>query len=47
MSVLQSVHPRYDADLVKAAYAWKYTPATKNGVPIDYVKVVDVGLVPR
>jgi len=47
VSVLQSVHPRYDADLVKAAYGWKYTPATKNGVPIDYVKVVDVRLVPR
>jgi len=47
VSVLQSVHPRYDDVLVKAAFGWKYTPATKNGVPIDYVKVVDVRLVPR
>lgn len=47
VSVLQSVHPRYDEALVKAAYGWKYVPATKNGVPIDYVKVVDVRLVPR
>jgi hypothetical protein len=47
VSVLQSVHPRYDDVLVKAAFGWKYTPATKNGEPIDYVRVVDVRLSPR
>jgi TonB family protein len=28
--------PRYDAALIRAAAAWKFTPATRNGAPVKY-----------
>jgi TonB family protein len=37
-------HPSYDAQLVRAARAWKYEPATKDGVPVRFVKMVSVRL---
>ena len=33
--VLQSTHPQYDAVLAKAALAWKYEPARRNGQPVE------------
>ena len=36
----RSVHPLYDAILVKAARAWRYQPAVKGGTPVRYLKVV-------
>lgn len=42
--LVQSVHPRYDQVLLAAARAWRYKPATKNGAPVEYVKVVDIKL---
>jgi TonB family protein len=37
-----SVSPRYDAAAIQAARGWKYRPATLNGVPVKYRKVVQV-----
>ncbi len=34
--LIDSVHPRYDAQLLKAAAGWTFHPATKNGVPVKY-----------
>jgi len=38
------IHPSYDWQLIKAAQSWKYRPATRNGVPARFVKVVTVRL---
>jgi len=42
--LLDSVHPAYDALLLKAAADWKFRPATKNGKPVKYRYVLDVHL---
>jgi TonB family protein len=38
---------RYDRELLNAARAWTYQPATRNGLPIQSEKVVSVHLRPR
>ena len=38
--VTRSVNPAYDAAVVAAARAWRYRPATRDGVPIRSVKTV-------
>jgi TonB family protein len=38
--VRQSVNTAYDTLVVTAARAWKYRPATKDGVPVRFVKTV-------
>ena len=40
----KSFHPAYDAQLVKAAMGWKYKPAQKGGVPVRFLKLVNVRL---
>jgi len=40
--LLKSLHPAYDAELVKAARAWKYRPARKNGTAVRSLKLVNV-----
>ena len=35
-SLVDSVHPQYDALLLEAAKAWTFRPATRNGVPVRY-----------
>lgn len=42
--LLDSVHPAYDAPLIKAAAEWKFRPATKNGKPVKYRYILDVHL---
>lgn len=37
-------HPSYDAQLVKAALAWKYEPARRAGVPVRFAKMVAIRL---
>jgi hypothetical protein len=37
-----SVSPRYDGPAVQAARSWKYRPATLDGLPVKYRKVVQV-----
>ena len=44
VKLLDSVHPRYDPDLLKSAMNWTFRPATKNGVPVKYRYAVSVQL---
>ena len=46
VALLSSLQPEYNAALLKAAREWKFKPATKNGVPVRYRKVVGVRLSP-
>ncbi len=45
-SVSASVHPAYDAALLRAVRAWKFTPASKQGVPVRYLKSIEIRLAP-
>jgi TonB family protein len=40
----KSVFPRYDVQVVDAARTWQYQPATLNGVPVKYRKVVNISI---
>lgn len=44
--IRRSVHPTYDSELLSLAKSWKYKPATRDGVPIRFVKLVEVQLRP-
>jgi TonB family protein len=39
-------HPQYDAELLKMARSWRFQPATRNGTPIPFVKVMQIRLTP-
>ena len=41
----RSVHPLYDGRLLAAAKSWHYKPATKDGKPVRFRKVIEVQLV--
>ena len=43
-TVVVPVHPQYDRTAVEAARRWQYRPATVDGVPVKYVKRVQVTL---
>ena len=43
-TVRDSTHPRYDRMVATAAREWRYTPATRNGVPIPSEQVVTIQL---
>lgn len=36
------IHPQYDAILVAAARDWRYKPATVNGVPVKFRKLIRI-----
>ncbi|MEO6239446.1 MAG: hypothetical protein ABIQ52_20815 [Vicinamibacterales bacterium] len=38
------IHPMYDKMLLNAVRDWKYKPATMNGVPVRFRKVVQISL---
>ncbi len=42
-----SVHPTYNQRLLSAIRDWKFTPATKHGVPVRYRKIVEIQLSPN
>lgn len=44
VSMTMPVHPQYDKLVVSAAKRWQYQPATLDGVPVKYVKRVQVSL---
>ena len=44
--IMTSIDPHYDVALVRAAKHWKYQPATKNGVGVNYRRTILVRLVP-
>jgi hypothetical protein len=45
--IIKHIHPHYDALLLAAAKSWSYEPASKDGKPIEYVKMVEVTIVPK
>jgi TonB family protein len=45
-TIVKSIHPSYDADLLKAARSWRFKPATRNGVPVPSAKTIEVRLKP-
>jgi len=45
--IVESVHTVYDALLLSAARTWKYEPATLDGKPVRYAKVIEVVLRPQ
>ena len=45
--VVEPIHPVYDQLLLSAARTWKYVPATLDGKPVRYVKVIEVVLRPQ
>ena len=42
--IVESVHTVYDALLLSATRTWKYEPATLDGKPVRYVKLIEVVL---
>ena len=42
MTIRMSVHPIYDPLLLSAARDWRYRPATVNGVPVKFRKVIQI-----
>ena len=38
------VYPSFDEELLRMAKTWKFRPATRSGVPITYVKGVQIQL---
>ena len=45
--IVESVHTVYDALLLSAARTWKYEPATLDGKPVRYMKMIEVVLRPQ
>jgi TonB family protein len=46
-TIAESIHPKYDQQLLKAATSWKYVPARKDGAPVSVRKFVRVRVVPN
>ena len=46
VTLLTSLQPDYNPVLLKAAREWKFRPATKDGLPVRYRKVVGIRLNP-
>jgi TonB family protein len=38
----KSIHPAYDSEVLRAAKAWTYKPATRDGVPTQMLKLVTI-----
>jgi TonB family protein len=46
-TIVRSVHPVYDAALLRAARSWTYEPARRNDVPVGIDITIDVNLRPK
>jgi hypothetical protein len=46
VAMRETLTPPYDRLIVSAARTWKYRPATVNGMPVKFRKLVQINLVP-
>jgi hypothetical protein len=46
-TVVRSIHPQYDVLLIAAAKQWRYSPATRDGKPVAFVKRLTVNVNPK
>jgi TonB family protein len=44
MTMRGSIHPTYDAQVLGAARDWKYKPATLNGKPVRYRRLIAINV---
>jgi TonB family protein len=44
--IQRSIHPQYDAELLKIAKTWRFKPAMRNGTPTTFEKIVEIQLKP-
>lgn len=42
MTLRRPIHPLYDSLLLNAAQDWKYKPATFNGQPVKFLKIIQI-----
>lgn len=42
MAIRGSIHPAYDSQLLAAARDWRYQPATFNGYPVKFRKLIQI-----
>jgi hypothetical protein len=46
VTMIAPINPQYDRQAIAAARLWQYQPARLDGVPVKYVKRIQVNLVP-
>jgi protein TonB len=46
-SMLGALNAVYDPVILEAARQWRYKPATLDGVPVKYRRIVQINLVPN
>jgi hypothetical protein len=46
LRLMEPVHPRYDPILLSTAKKWQYQPARIDGVPVRYLKRIQISLTP-
>ena len=44
LTIRTSIHPTYDAQILAAAKDWKYKPATLNGRPVKYRRLISINV---
>jgi TonB family protein len=42
VTLRKSMHPIYDTHVLSAARSWKYRPAMKEGLPVPFVKRIEL-----
>ena len=46
ITTIVSLEKAYDRQIQEAAKAWRYTPATVDGVPVKFRKLVQINVAP-
>ena len=44
LTIRNSIHPTYDAQILAAAKDWKYKPATLDGQPVKYRRLISINV---